>query len=208
MLIFSEVLTMKHTFKTLLVLVLVVFVLAGCSNPAGPETPEVNEPPVIETPEVNEPPVIETPEENVKLVKVEFKWSTEPDIGSTLGGLKTVSPRYLLGLRFDSENNLVYDYPKGYDKDSYKEFTKTVDWDNFYKDALEEVFITKYYEEGEIINLTQWTSEATDLRTSKNSRLCFLTEDIERNNINVEDFFDKVVVGNEDIVIYVYWKLY
>ena len=78
---------MKHTFKTLLVLVLVVFVLAGCSNPAGPETPEVNE-----------PPVVEVPEENVKLTKVEFKWSTAYNISNSTRNVRTYIPIYLLGL--------------------------------------------------------------------------------------------------------------
>ena len=140
---------MKHTFRTLLGLVLVVFVLAGCSNPAGPETPEV-----IES------PVVETPEENVNLVKVEFRWATKSNIDWRYEGMfELYSPLYLLDLHFDSElNAYVYDLPEGYILNSYREFWKdekdTEVFEQFLDNIFKETFGTKYYKEGTVIDLT------------------------------------------------------
>lgn len=191
---------MKTHLKHLLGLALMVLVLAGCSNPAGPKIPEVNE-----------PPVVETPEDNVKLTKVEFKWGTKSELRA-VGKLKKASPRYLLGLRFD-DDKLVYDYPKGYTKDSYTEFKKTVDFENFYKETLEEVFNKKEdYKKGDKIDLTQWTSEAIDLVNTTSEKtaysyLSFSTEDIKEENVNV-NFLDEVEVDDKDIIIYVYWNYF
>lgn len=200
---------MKHTFKTLLVLVLVVFVLAGCSNPAGPETPEVNE-----------PPVVETPEENVKLVKVEFVWGTCPNVYLSESYFKRVWPKHLLGLRSkslgdcDYDCDYVYDYPEGYDINSYKELRNDKElFQKFSDDAFEKVFGTKYYKEGDKIDLTQWTSEAADLvNTDDHSTVVtffyFLAEDVGENYENIEvKSFNEIEVKNEDIKVYVYWAM-
>lgn len=190
---------MKHTFKTLLGLVLVVFVLAGCSNPAGPEIPEVNE-----------PPVVETPEENVKLVKVEFRWGTEPEVGDLVSAFESYNPLYLLDLHFDQElKDYFYGFPEGYDLESYIELLNDTErFKEFSKDAFETVFGTKYYEEGTVIDLKKWTSHrATDLIDKHiATRLQFSTTDIGKTDVHiVKDPFDEIVVGNEDIIIYVFW---
>lgn len=211
---------MKHTFKTLLGLVLVVFVLAGCSNPAGPEIPEVNE-----------PPVVEIPEENVKLTKVEFKWGEEPDTTRLNKDYFSRSyARYLLDLRSKSLDDCsydcdyadgcgyVYDYPEGYDRVSYKELRNDPErFKKFSDDAFEKVFGTKYYKEGTVIDLGQWTAKAIDLVESAEdsgdivittTNLYFLAEDVGKNYDNIEvKSFDKIEVKNEDIVVYVYWDM-
>ena len=191
MLIFSEVLTMKHIFKTLLELVLMVFVLAGCSNPAGPEIPEI-------------------PEDNTRLVKVEFVWDERNE------DFENYALKYFLGLYCDEEENYFYGLPEGYDSESYSNLVKN-DRERLKKlteDAFEEVFGTKYCEEVTIINLTKWTSKA--MRISDKGKISgietwsyFSTEDISSAEIydiksyGIESPFDQVVVGNEDIVIYV-----
>lgn len=190
---------MKHTFKTLLGLVLVVFVLAGCSNPAGPETPEVNE-----------PPVVETPEENIKLTKVEFRWGTEPEVGDIVNLFESYNPLYLLDLHFDQElKDYFYGFPEGYDLESYIELLKdTKRFKKFSDDAFETVFGTKYYEEGTVIDLKKWTSHrATDLIDKYiATRLQFSTTDTNKTDVPiVKDPFDEIVVGNEDIIVYVFW---
>ena len=189
---------MKHTFRTLLGLVLVVFVLAGCSNPAGPETPEV-----IES------PVVETPEENVNLVKVEFRWATKSNIDWRYEGMfELYSPLYLLDLHFDSElNAYVYDLPEGYTADSYLKFWKdeqgTEGFKQFLDDVLKKTFDTNC-KEGTEIDLEKWTYKAKELLGNQwVSRLYFSTTDLEV--FDVKDTFDKVIVGNEDMVIYVFW---
>ena len=189
---------MKHTFKTLLGLVLVVFVLAGCSNPAGPETPEVNE-----------PPVVETPEDTSNLTKVEFRWGKDVDINNSQCFYLDF-PRYLLGLR--SENNkYVFDYPEGYTPESYCNLVDYKDFTEYSKGVFEDFFGTKYYKEGAEIDLTKWTSEALDLVMTNEydtvyTRLCFLTEDVEDSSgLSAKDSLDRIVVGNEDMVIYIYW---
>lgn len=199
MLIFSEVLTMKHTFRTLLGLVLVVFVLAGCSNPAGPETPEVNE-----------PPVVEVPEDNARLVKVEFRWGTNHIVNWEDKNMFTFySPIYLLDLHFDSElNGYVYDLPEGYILNSYREFWKdekdTEVFEQFLDNIFKETFGTKYYKEGTVIDLTKWTYKAKELLSNKwVSCLHFSTIDLEV--FDAKDTFNEVIVGDEDIVIYVFW---
>ena len=203
---------MKHTFKTLLGLVLVVFVLAGCSNPAGPETPEVNE-----------TPVVETPEDTSNLTKVEFRWGENPDTTrlNEKSFLKSY-PRYLLGLRSkllgdcEYDCDYVYDYPEGYDGVSYKELRNDPErFKKFSDDVFEKVFGTKYYEEGTVIDLEKWTSKAVDLVNTSDefgvtttTHLYFLAEDVGENYDNIEvKSFDKIEVKNEDIVIYVYWDM-
>lgn len=191
MLGFSEVLTMKHTFKTLLGLVLVVFVLAGCSNPTGPEIPEI-------------------PEDDVKLVKVEFVWDERDE------DFEGYAFKYFSGLYFDeTEQSYVYDFPEDFDKNSYPELlenTKRLKEVN--DDAFEKAFGTKYYEEGTEIDLTKWTSKAKRI-TNKGvvSKMTtwsyFSTKDISSTEIydiktyGIKSPFDKIVVGSEDIIIYV-----
>lgn len=196
MLIFSEVLTMKHTFKTLLGLVLVVLFLAGCSNPAGPETPEVNEPPVVETPEVN-----------VKLTKVEFKWSTAYNISNSTRNVRTYIPIYLLGLYYDSElERYFYDFPENYSLESYKSLIKDKDaFDKFYNDTFEEIFGTKYYKEGTVIDLKQWESKAICCIAPEYADcLRFSTKDIYgRKEFDQIDIKNSIEVGNEDMIIYI-----
>lgn len=201
MLIFSEVLTMKHTFKTLLGLVLVVLFLAGCSNPAGPETPEVNE-----------PPVVETPEENVKLVKVEFRWSKYPDVGAWKGGFEKWSPLYLSELRLNSDPDLnaykyAYGLPEGCnDISSYIKFTKEEGFEKFSNNVFEKNFGTKYCKEGEEIDLTKWTSRAIFLPDiSAADCLHFSFQDKTNSKDVIKDPFDKIVVGNEDIIVYIFY---
>ncbi|MBQ5848606.1 MAG: hypothetical protein IIW49_06785 [Treponema sp.] len=199
---------MKHTFKTLLGLVLVVLFLAGCSNPAGPEIPEVNEPPVVEVPEVNEPPVVETPEDTSNLTKVEFKWGTNTDVGSTRGTFEAYSPLYILDLHFDTElNDYVYGFPEGYDLESYVELLNDKErFKEFSDDVFEKFFGTKYYKEGTTIDLEGWTKIATDSMDAVfESCLKFSTKDNKEIGWTVEDPIDEIIVGNEDIIIYVFW---
>lgn len=182
---------MKHTFKTLLGLVLVVFALAGCSNPAGPEIPEI-------------------PEDDVKLFKVEFVWDERNE------GFENYALKYFLGLYCDEKENYFYGLPEGYDSESYSNLVKN-DRERLKKlteDAFEKVFGTKYYKEGTVIDLKKWTSKA--MRISDKGKISgietwsyFSTEDISSAEIydiqsyGTESPFDQVVVGNEDIVIYV-----
>ena len=214
MLIFSEVLTMKHTFKTLLGLVLVVLFLSGCSNPAGPETPEVNEPPVVETPEVNEPPVVELSEE----FEVKFKWCTcyskHIDDISTLGGFdngfEIYAPLYLLDLHLENDT-YVYGWPEGYETAQYVELMDNAElFREFSNATFEEVFGTKRYKKGEKIYLEKWTSEAINLIETNSemtayTRLYFLAEDVEKYaDFKTKDPLKEIVV-DKDIVIYIYW---
>lgn len=191
---------MKHIFKTLLGLVLVVWVLVGCSSPVGPETPEVNE-----------PPVVETPEENVKLVKVEFIWSSAND-----EKIVPSIPKYLLDLHFDVEQkSWLYGLPEGYTVDSYRELYNDKErFNRFFDEAFKEVFGTKEYEEGREIDLTKWTSKAIRL-TNKGEdsgiRDClqFSFKDTGKTEgYYVKDPIDRITVGNTDIVVYVFWNFY
>lgn len=194
---------MKHTFKTLLGLVLVVFVLAGCSNPAGPEIPEI-------------------PEDAVRSVKVEFSWGSNfvngqylnPGIGD-VGNQRfnQYAPMYLLDLHWDSDlKTYIYSVPGEYTVSSYLELMdQEEDFKKFSDDAFEQVFNTNnIYKEGEVIDLTQWTSKALlSINNNVNKKyedcLCFSLEPIAENGY-VKNPFDEVVVGNEDIRVYVFFK--
>ena len=83
----------------------------------------------------------------------------------------------------------------------------------FSDDAFEKVFGTKYYKEGDKIDLTQWTSEAADLvNTDDHSTVVtffyFLAEDVGENYENIEvKSFNEIEVKNEDIKVYVYWAM-
>lgn len=183
---------MKTHLKHLLGLALMVLVLVGCSNPAGPE---------IET------PVVETPEENVKSVRVEFEWRILDE------KISAYIPQYLLDLHFDSElNSYAYGIPEGYDFDSYsKLYNNTELFLDFFEDAFEQVFGTKEYKEGEVIDLKQWTSEA--IRLNKEGKpssfvdcLYFSTKDLCKTELlEAGEFFDEIIVGNEDILVYVFF---
>ena len=206
---------MKKHLKFLLGLALIVLIFGGCQNPSGPETPEVNE-----------PPVVETPEDNSNKTKVEFKYYPNK-IGTghsvTFGNKLFFDTciRYFLDLRprslddcdYDYSYNYkyVYEYPENYDDkllDDVELLKKS------FEDAFEKVFGTKYYEEGTTIDLTQWTSEALDLVDSYEegitcTKLYFLAEDTGINYKNIEaKSFDSIEVGNQDIVVYVFldWK--
>lgn len=196
---------MKHTFKTLLGLVLVVFVLAGCSNPAGPEISEG--------------------------AKVEFVWGTDPYL-STKSDLTNESnktllyfklSKYLLCLESNQNENNSYSYPKGYE-DTYTNFSKAEEdyLKKLCEDTFERVFGTKYYKEGTPIPLEKWTIKARDLSSGDDpyySQLYFLAEDIGKTNYDTtiyDDYtdylkknsFNEVEVHNEDIKIYVYWNYF
>lgn len=196
--IFSEVVIMKHTFRTLLGLVLLVFVLAGCSNPAGPEIPEG--------------------------AKVEFVWGTNPQVSSNYKDklFYYELSRYLLGLESDQNgNNCSYKYPEDY-KTKYEDYSGTSEeyFKKLYEDAFEKVFGTKYYKEGTSIDLTKWTSKAKDLLYPEEnfcSQLYFMMEDIGKEDYDKDtyksylDYLDKksfssIEVYNQDIKVYVYWK--
>ena len=130
MLIFSEVLAMKTHLKHLLVLALMVLIFGGCQNPSDLNTDN--------------------------LTKVEFKWGTTPQVSAHVSDKLFCShlSRYLLGLYFDQNGNSYYKYPKGYDKDKYKELYNYEEClKKFYDDACEKVFGTKYYKEGTVIDL-------------------------------------------------------
>lgn len=193
---------MKTFLKHLLVLALMVLVFSGCQNPSGPETPE-------------------------DLTKVEFRWGEYYQVAghtSTDGQFYSYISRYFLGLRSkslddcDYDCDYVYDYPEGYDSVSWQEIRKDEErLKEFYEDAFEKVFGTKYYKEGTTIDLKKWTSEAVDLVQSDEDegvittvRLYFLDEDVGLNScyLSAEDSFNEVVVGSEDIVVYVYWDMY
>lgn len=187
---------MKTHLKHLLGLALMVLIFSGCQNPP-------------ETPEVNEPPVVETPEDISNLTKVEFRWGTEPNVGSFKKSFENFSPRYLLDLHFDSDlNDYAYGIPEFYYTDEYKEIRKDEEsFEKFSKDVFEKVFGTKYYKEGTVIDLKKWTYEAvrlTDMEVA--DCLQFSTTDLDgTNGCIVKDPFDEIVVGNEDIVVYVFW---
>lgn len=207
---------MKTHLKYLLGLVFTVLIFGGCQNPSGPETPEVNE-----------PPVIETPEDNSNLTKVEFSQGKYPQVSAHVSDKAFCShlSRYLLGLYSDQNGNSYYKYPKGYDKDKYKELYNNEEClKKFYEDAFEEVFGTKYYKEGTTIDLKKWTSRAVDLVESDEDegvittvQLYFLAEDIgidydQDIYKNYYDYisknsFDEFEVKNEDIVVYIYWDM-
>ena len=104
----------------------------------------------------------------------------------------------------------VYDFPEGYDKNSYPELIKDKErLREVNEDAFEKTFGTKYYKEGEVIDLKQWTSKAKRItNTGKVSKMTtwsyFSTKDINSAEIyGIESPFDEIVVGSEDIVIYV-----
>lgn len=194
MLIFSEVLTMKHIFKTLLGLVLMVFVLAGCSNPAGPEILEGAE--------------------------VEFVWGANPQISKINKNRLAYSHlyRYLSDLHKNENGNYVFDFPEGYDEARYYAMYDDIDnvsdedFKKLCEDAFEEVFGKKYYKEGTTIDLKKWTSGAVDLVESdedegfiSTAQLYFLAEDIGTNYNDIESL-ETIEVYNQNIKIYVYWK--
>lgn len=179
---------MKTHLKHLLGLALMVLVLAGCSNPAGPEIPE----------------------DNVKLVKVEFVWDERDE------DFEGYALKYFLGLYFDQKLECyVYDFPEDFDKNSYPELlenTKRLKEVN--DDAFEKAFGTKYYKEGDVIDLKQWTSKAKRIThkgvvSKMTTWSYFSTKDINSAEIydiqrdGIESPFDQIVVGSEDIVIYV-----
>lgn len=185
---------MKHTFKTLLGLVLVVFALAGCSNPAGPEILEGAE--------------------------VEFVWGANPQISKINKNRLAYSHlyRYLSDLHENENGNYVFDFPEGYDEARYYAMYDDINnySDEYFKklceDAFEEVFGTKYYKEGTTIDLTEWTSKAVDLVESdedegfiSTAQLYFLAEDIGTNYNDIESL-ETIEVYNQNIKIYVYWK--
>ena len=175
---------MKHTFRTLLGLVLVVFVLAGCSNPAGPEFSEI-------------------PEDNDKLTKVEFRWAEQDE------NFENYAPQYFLDLHFDSElNSYAYGLPE--DLDSYIElYNDKESFKKFFEDAFEQVFSTKECKEGEVIDLKKWTSKAARVSSDGKTKipaidcLQFSLKDSEKPD--VQDCFDEIIVGNEDILVYVFF---
>ena len=178
---------MKTFLKHLLVLALMVLVFSGCQNPSGHETPE----------------------DTAKLTKVEFRWGTLHDIGDCVGRFETYTPMYLLDLHFDSDlNSYVYDFPEGYDLDSYRELIKDEErFKKFSEDAFEKVFGTKYYKEGTIIDLKKWTSRAICLiNTDYADCLNFSIKDIyDAESYKAREFFEEFVVGNEDILVYVFF---
>ena len=200
MLIFSEVLTMKHTFKTLLVLVLVVFVLAGCSNPAGPEI---------------EVPVVEAAEDNTRFYEVRFEWGKDPK--GSKDYFDDNFPRYFSDLHKDEQGNYVYEYPEMYNdfESYYKLMNNTEDFEKFSSNVFETVFGTKTYEEGYKICLEQWTSKAIDLvRTSEelnihvSTCLYFLTERVEEpNELSFENSLNEIIV-DKNITVYIYWNTF
>ncbi len=189
---------MKHTFKTLLGLVLVVFVLAGCSNPAGPEIPEV-----IET------PVVETPEENAQWVEVEFVWGTGQD-----KSIYSYAPMYLSSLSYDEVSREFFYGFTGEDFKAYCDVYNSLvpespEFKEFYNNALKEVFDTKKYKEGDIIELEQWTSEAKRLKKDGSFSiysecLQFSLEDTEKH-FDIKNVFDVFEVGTENVKIYVFF---
>lgn len=194
---------MKKHLKFLLGLALIVFVFSGCQNPSGSETPEVKE-----------PPVVEIPEDNSNKTKVEFRWCTKR-VTSNTNEIEVLFeyyiPRYLLNLYFDSElNDYVFGFPEDYSLNSYLELYYNENFKKFSDDAFEKVFGTKYYEEGTVIDLKKWTYAATESLDKIDAvRLYFLTEDFDGTNISniKENDFDEIVVGNEDIIVYVLGEL-
>lgn len=177
---------MKTHLKHLLGLVLTVLIISGCQNPSGPEIPEDMD----------------------NLTKVEFKWATCPEVGSWIGSFEGHSPMYLSGLYYDSElNDYAYGLPEGWDWSDYVELFKDKErFKKFSDDAFEKVFGTKYYEEGTVIDLTKWTYRAIRLTDKKFADcLQFSLNDKTSEFGYVENSFDQIVVGNENIVVYVFW---
>lgn len=175
---------MKHTFRTLLGLSLMVFILAGCSSPVGSEFSEV-------------------PEDNVRSVKVEFEYRLlDKEINA-------YAPQFLLDLHFDSElNSYAYGLPE--DLDSYIElYNDKESFKKFFEDAFEQVFSTKECKEGEVIDLKKWTSKAARVSSDGKTKipaidcLQFSLKDSEKPD--VQDCFDEIIVGNEDILVYVFF---
>lgn len=192
---------MKTHLKHLLALALMVLVFGGCQNPSGPETPEVNE-----------PPVVETPEDTSNLTKVEFRWSKYPDVGDWKGGFEKWSSLYLSELRLNSDPDLkaykyAYDLPEGCnDISSYIKFTEEEGFEKFSKDVFEKIFGTKYYKEGTVIDLKKWTSRAICLPDIVSAEcLHFSFQDKTNTKDTIKDPFDEIVVGNEDIIVYVFY---
>lgn len=183
MLIFSEVVIMKHTFRTLLGLVLVVFVLAGCSNPAGLEIPEG--------------------------AKVEFVWGEDRYVNGNSGVFEDVVTRHLSDLHEEGKDNWVFEYPEGYDLVKYNDLynNNKVEFKKLYEKAFEEAFGTKYYKEGTTIDLKKWTSKARDLVEGCCSQFYFLAEDIGKNYDGIKSL-ETIEVHNENIKIYIYWKYF
>lgn len=192
---------MKKHLKFLLGLALIVFVFSGCQNSSGSETPEVNE-----------PPVVETPEDNSNKTKVEFRWGTKRVISSNISSEEILFEYESLKYFLDSDlNDYVYGYPEDYPKDSYDElWLDTERFKKFSEDVFETVFGTKYYEEGTKIDLEKWTKIATELSYNYRVRLYFSIEDFDGrvNTSNIEENdFDEIIVGNEDIVVYVFGEI-
>lgn len=200
---------MKTHLKHLLGLALMVLIFSGCQNPSVPETPDVNE-----------PPVVETPEENARLVKVEFVWGANPQISKINKNRLAYSHlyRYLSDLHKNENGNYVFDFPEGYDEARYYAMYDDIDnvsdedFKKLCEDAFEEVFGKKYYKEGTTIDLKKWTSGAVDLVESdedegfiSTAQLYFLAEDIGTNYNDIESL-ETIEVYNQDIRIYVYWK--
>lgn len=199
---------MKTHLKHLLALALMVLIFSGCQNSSGPETPEVNE-----------PPVVETPEDTSNLTKVEFIWASspcldEPNTNQSETRFRSYAPLYLLDLHFDSElNSYAYGLPEGYDKTSYSELIKDKErFKEFSEDAFEKVFGTKYYKEGTVIDLKKWTSRAISLTSTGTvspftERLYFSTKDISKTeSLEAGEFFEEIIVGNENILVYIYFE--
>lgn len=189
---------MKHTFKTLLGLVLVVFVLAGCSNPAGPEFSEIDK-----------TTVVETPEESIRQIEVKFEWGKDFEVGNCRGSFKMFFLGYLLGLHptqdFDGYK-YAYDLPEEY-VPVFLDLFNEEDEERFRKlsnDALKLVFDTAYYKEGDIIDLGKYTSRAVCLANPRFADcLRFSTKDIDETE--KLDFKDIIEVCDTDMVIYVFW---
>lgn len=197
MLIFSEVLNMKTFLKHLLVLALMVLVFSGCQNPSGPETPE-------------------------DLTKVEFRWCSYLKEGYSSSGdnydnFCVTYPAYLLDLHIES-NNYVYGcpefdkYPEGYGELDYTDLCMKEDlFKKFSEDVFEKFFGTKYYKQGEKINLEKWIVPARNLLYKDEmiyTQLYFLAEDVKSpiSDGYPKNDFTEINVGNEDIVVYIYWK--
>lgn len=187
---------MKHIFRTLLGLVLMVLVFSGCEDPSRLEIPEGA---TVEF-----------------VLDVNSQVSTNFDAKTFYAHLS----RYLLGLESD-KNGEHYEYPKDYDR--YNDFVNTSeeDFKKLYEDAFKKAFGTKYYKKGTIINLTKWTSPAKDLKAGDEnpgySQLYFLAEDVGKTDYdktiykNYIDYldkksFDKIEVHNENIKVYIYWE--
>lgn len=187
---------MKHTFRALLGLVLVVWVLVGCSSPVGPEL---------------EVPVVEVPENDVKSVKVDFEWRLLDS------RIEAYAPQYLLDLHKDSSLGYCYGLPEGWTPEKYGElYNNSSEFEKFFENAFEQVFFARDCKEGEIISLEQWTSEAVrilkDGTISKAvDRLYFSLKETELDSglkfkhPDMQDCFEEIVVGNKDILIYVFF---